>query len=610
MATIFPILFAGIMGRFMYQMSRWKLEKGAAISTLEQLLGSRTIGSTVVTHFQLRSFNLLGISLIFAWAFSPFGGQSILRMLGIGLKTVIDPSTIFYFDSGAQNMFSTIAFISGPQYAAMAANQTREEALIFNYTIWAQQYTEETMSILDSCYNMALTSPDSTKNSTMDIWGNVKIPFLSSFGDADSVDWQDVPTYPHMEYSALAGIPIVNTSVGNTTFELESTYVSLECANISTTWLQDVDEDEVALYSKLDKLSEPAVFYNDSLVPNGTWQGHLANNSAAPSTWEIAMDRFVDRTWYSDAPRWGNNNPLLDGWNDKVDRPGIFINDTGVETETARFLIQAHILEYDLTPGIARAECSMSQQYVESRVMCTLASLGAAQNCTVIQQRRSSKPHGPESITSLSFPAVFGEFSFRLPRATRRKTTYIVPDPSLLYIQTPIRTDNGFNVTLKLDELPEKVFSTRLSQIMNTYLLITQGLVAEAVNPLNNLANITTEVSVENLVEVYAVNQAWIAGCIISCLVLLVGGILSVIFVHLAKGPEVLGYVSTAVRDSKYVRMPQEAGQMGGMDLTRVIGEQRVRHGLARVTEEGVPILGVGKEEEIETLNKRHSRAF
>lgn len=33
----FPVLFAAIMGRLMYQMSRWMLERGATMGTLEQL---------------------------------------------------------------------------------------------------------------------------------------------------------------------------------------------------------------------------------------------------------------------------------------------------------------------------------------------------------------------------------------------------------------------------------------------------------------------------------------------------------------------------------------------------------------------------------------------
>ena len=106
LATIFPILFAAIMGRLMYQIARWKLEKGATMGTLEQLMGSRTIGSTVLTQIQLRTFNVLAVLLVLVWAFSPLGGQSLLRMLDLRLNTVVHPSAITYFDPDAQSNFT------------------------------------------------------------------------------------------------------------------------------------------------------------------------------------------------------------------------------------------------------------------------------------------------------------------------------------------------------------------------------------------------------------------------------------------------------------------------------------------------------------------------
>ncbi|KAK1673458.1 hypothetical protein BDP55DRAFT_634074 [Colletotrichum godetiae] len=42
LATLFPILYASIVGRLMVESARWKLEKGSNIGFLEQLMGSRT----------------------------------------------------------------------------------------------------------------------------------------------------------------------------------------------------------------------------------------------------------------------------------------------------------------------------------------------------------------------------------------------------------------------------------------------------------------------------------------------------------------------------------------------------------------------------------------
>lgn len=73
MATLFPMLYAAIMSRLLYQLARWKLEKSSSLGTLEQLMGSRTLGAALVVHFQLQSFNILAFALFFGWAFSPLG---------------------------------------------------------------------------------------------------------------------------------------------------------------------------------------------------------------------------------------------------------------------------------------------------------------------------------------------------------------------------------------------------------------------------------------------------------------------------------------------------------------------------------------------------------
>ncbi|RSM04366.1 hypothetical protein CDV31_010068 [Fusarium ambrosium] len=102
LATIFPILFASMVGRLVYELARWRLERGSTMGTLEQLMGSRTVGATIITQFSLRIFNPLGICLLLIWSFSPLGAQSLLRMLGSRLDPKMEPSTIVYFDTNGQ----------------------------------------------------------------------------------------------------------------------------------------------------------------------------------------------------------------------------------------------------------------------------------------------------------------------------------------------------------------------------------------------------------------------------------------------------------------------------------------------------------------------------
>lgn len=48
----------------MKAIAAWAIERGAEIIALEQLLGSRAIGSTFVTQLRLKLFNLSGLLLI------------------------------------------------------------------------------------------------------------------------------------------------------------------------------------------------------------------------------------------------------------------------------------------------------------------------------------------------------------------------------------------------------------------------------------------------------------------------------------------------------------------------------------------------------------------
>lgn len=152
---------------------------------LEQLNGSQTVGSTVMTLFSFGSFNLLSILLLITWAFSPLGTQGLLRMESRRNEPRVKDITITYFDDGArsrlvkwQELFSTGSF--GPTPG---------------------------MRSLTSLYATLVTTPEATKFDTMDLWGNVRIPFLNHTEN----EWRDLPSNSsEIEYSSLAGIPISN----------------------------------------------------------------------------------------------------------------------------------------------------------------------------------------------------------------------------------------------------------------------------------------------------------------------------------------------------------------------------------------------------------------
>jgi hypothetical protein len=91
---------------------------------------------------------------------------------------------------------------------------------------------------------------------------------------------------------------------------------------------------------------------------------------------------------------------------------------------------------------------------------------------------------------------------------------------------------------------------------------------------------------------------------ILSCITFLIGGVASVVFASLADGPEVLGYVSTVMRDSKRLDLDPVVSSMRGIDISKLYKGLRLRFGYDE-TLSGLPVLGVGREAEMTPISKQ-----
>ncbi|WAO84650.1 Hypothetical protein NCS54_00187000 [Fusarium falciforme] len=219
------------------------------MGTLEQLMGSRIVGATIITQFSLRTFNPLGICLLLIWSFSPPGAQSLLRMLGSRLDPKMEPSIIVYFDTNGQTR--------------AARNLGR------------------------------------IQGGSVDLWMNVKIPFLSrdSNAESDSEGWIEVDSSSDLDsFSSLAGIALTNVPTGNTTLSIESSYLDLNC---SITQKDSYYEEELGLTNHSWTIKS-AVAPQRTTGKNGTWHGYpmdRGEDDLSSITWSLATDRFVDVYW-------------------------------------------------------------------------------------------------------------------------------------------------------------------------------------------------------------------------------------------------------------------------------------------------------------------------
>ncbi|KAI8249031.1 hypothetical protein K4K53_000342 [Colletotrichum sp. SAR 10_77] len=241
--------------------------------------------------------------------------------------------------------------------------------LIFIILVWrlhGTRTTEET----DRKWRNAITVPDSIQVDTMDHWGNVKIPFLDQNAPNN---WTEVPrNSQEVQYSSLAGIPLKYSTVGNVTFAVESSYVHLDCNNITKFPISFPQDNMTNITSGFWANSHT---YSDNILkaPNGTWRGvkNHVNNTQNLTTWAIALDRFVDPFW---ADQEVQNARLVEKLNntdvqaDVRDGLRLFVNETGIEAGEANLLLQIIIpsIKPTRTPETKlEAVCGVTQSWMD-----------------------------------------------------------------------------------------------------------------------------------------------------------------------------------------------------------------------------------------------------
>ncbi|EKD19548.1 hypothetical protein MBM_02785 [Drepanopeziza brunnea f. sp. 'multigermtubi' MB_m1] len=420
-ATLFPLVFSVIVGRTMIKFASWRLEKGAELGLLERLVGSRTVGGTIITQLRLRSISIVGLGLILVWLLSPLGSQSVLRILSTSTKPIVSTDfQISYLNLRQASQASTPAF-------------------------------NEWFSSFAAMFTSAMLAPHAAKNSTMDPWGNVRIPLFSSLprNSSDTNGWRQVSNNITPVYTSLFGIPVSGLPLGNSTFTIESSYTELTCSNRTSTLVRGAD-----FFIDPGLISATGPFYSFQIVSDTTtWvMGYAGDDvtSLLPNATVQSLDSLP--------------------------------SDTTLQTFSPGFLLYQ---DFTGTANVTSLYCIPSQAYVESIVICSKSSLTTSATCAVTAQRNSVLAHMPTALTPFSLNATWLAITALLPFTTPSGNNidliqnYLVNPNSNPYIEsTPIvsasslANDNKNNTSesrfLNQVTLPE--FSHRLTQILNTFL--------------------------------------------------------------------------------------------------------------------------------------------
>ncbi|KAG9189022.1 hypothetical protein G6011_05890 [Alternaria panax] len=244
--TIFPLIFAALMGRFFRHLGLWLAQRGTTLGRLEQLIGCQSVFSALERQFCLRSWSLVGLASVLIWLLSPVGGQSALRLLNQEIGDIRSTSQVRYMSPMTimDSMMSGYNFVEGGR----------------------NTYTPITLA--------AILSSTRYQNTPMDLWGNVKLPLYRSIENSTPDEWKLVPnsTASNVTYASLIGIPVVGPpSVGVSSFNIAARQWDLTCSS------NEGPRDKPADFT--DEFSWQLQIFNDTQPPC------KKNDTACPTPW-------------------------------------------------------------------------------------------------------------------------------------------------------------------------------------------------------------------------------------------------------------------------------------------------------------------------------------
>ncbi|KAK5463108.1 hypothetical protein LTS15_002821 [Exophiala xenobiotica] len=512
-STLFTILFAAVLGSTLKRFATWRLERGIQLGLLEQIMQSRTVFAAFTTLLSLRAFNIMSLILLICWACSPLGSQASLRLISTGIEFNTENNLVSYPDTITNQVFDSVSGVSA------------------------------VLTALKPTYVSSILGPTTMKSGTMDLWGNVRVPWLDESLPQGNDGWADLSTVNITEgmYSSLVGLPVASLANKNSSFVIETTYMNLDCKTSQPEKLVDINYNVTA--------------------GNGTFLGPNttaleANPNGIYPFWQVAMNQFV------------NDGIYFYGW------PEELVNVTDNDLPQATFLFQTR------GPWVAR--CLINQIYVESNVSCVSTTDATTQlpGCSVSAQRKSPRKHAPSTVTTLSFPSTFSYMTENWIMATDPLSSSAYSSLSEYYLQNTtaafILSGNGRNYA-DYTNVTNLEFSQRLGQLLNTWVLASQ--VSASTMQFYGLNYRNTTATYFEGREVYLISWGWLAIYCASISVMLIAALFSIWCAFNTTIPDVLSYCSSLTRDSKYFDFAKGGSTLDGVVRAKMLRNIEVKLG-------------------------------
>jgi hypothetical protein len=389
----------------------------------------------------------------------------------------------------------------------------------------------------------------------MDLWGNVKIPDISRISDndalsANSTGWINIPQGNNIIYSSVLGIPLSGIpKQGNTTFLIETSYIALDCYNNITV------THDFYNYTSLDQA-------RTGNLQNGTYYATIGPSNFNPvnstfgsdffRTFSLALNGFYEGGIYGEVTE--------------------YINDTSI--------YEPRTLLYQTKYGEVSAWCPITTQYVESAVKCV------GTNCSVIAIRPSQLRHPNSNLTNLGFMAAFNSFCTNLMIASAAELHDGTSTALELFIGDPDSAPQAGLSYPIITSISANDLGSRLQQVINTYWFGSYDPVSMMMGFLNmNTSdvlpglNLTLNSTATHIIwrEVYICHFGWFFALLLATTTMLSATLVGAFFSYRTRGPDLLGYCSTLLRDTPYVAGLKAGTTMDGIERTRREARIRVR---------------------------------
>ncbi|KAK9422893.1 hypothetical protein SUNI508_04560 [Seiridium unicorne] len=565
--TVYPVLYAIVVGSTVRSIGLWKLQAGAKINLLDLLFGSTSVGSTIITQFQRGwRLDLTTILLFGLWALSPLGGQASLRVVSYRDEQIVETRAVSYLD---------LASASYPNGQKMGDNGP-----LFD--------------IINTQFLASLSAPSMVKHGPRDTWGNLKIPMIESFPDFNSKyegQWLNVPSpATEVQYASMIGIPTSDIpDNGETNFLIDASYWTLDCVDFGY----------------------PAQ-YDDEYWRNRIWgNGSDTGCNVLQYPCSIIVPLTNDTTIYGVGSSWGwivsttSKNEEIRRCNSK---------DEGRDGRS----IQKRQLSYKSINGEAGsnltvANCSIQTSFVETFIACT------GEECLVQKMRRAPSKATRRSTAwtvldncpEVGYHTALESFLKHLvDAADHQKKQSGMPGILQNYIQHPDRPfySGDYYQDINLSSLDNTTFAERFAQLLNgywsafyAYNLTFEGH-PEKLLPYSDYYSKPSPVAYANGTNArfethFVYNRAWMAILIISTLVMFTNGILKLVLDLNIWIPELLMNVSTLLRGAVFncPSFPFGGSAMDDSDRSRLLRDQYVRFGNIAVEDGYAGELGIGE---------------